>query len=77
MDTTGSSLVNSGFVGIKFCQEWFVKKIFYLFDLINNNLYTKNFFLFLFLLVLVQNYIYKMINQMYHLYNHLKIHFQI
>jgi len=28
MDTTTSSTVNSGFVGIKFCQEWFVQVLF-------------------------------------------------
>ncbi len=32
MDTTVSSSVNSGFVGIKFCQEWFVKNLFIYFD---------------------------------------------
>ncbi len=30
MDTTTSSTVNSGFVGIKFCQEWFVYSIEFL-----------------------------------------------
>jgi hypothetical protein len=34
MDTTTSSTVNSGFVGIKFCQEWFVKiRFIYLNDI--------------------------------------------
>lgn len=28
MDTTASSSVNSGFVGIKFCQEWLVDIFF-------------------------------------------------
>jgi hypothetical protein len=47
MDTTTSSTVNSGFVGIKFCQEWFVYSIEFL-DFIfafkypsNNMLYPK------------------------------------
>jgi len=48
MDTTTSSTVNSGFVGIKFCQEWFVKirfiylnDIFFLKYFSNNMLYPK------------------------------------
>lgn len=47
MDTTTSSSVNSGFVGIKFCQEWFVKFVFIYFNLYfseyfsNNMLYPK------------------------------------
>jgi hypothetical protein len=45
MDTTTSSTVNSGFVGIKFCQEWFVKVLFIYFNFLdyfsNNMLYPK------------------------------------
>jgi hypothetical protein len=50
MDTTTTSTVNSGFVGIKFCQEWSVKVFFiYLFRIVflfwiffsNNMLYPK------------------------------------
>jgi hypothetical protein len=47
MDTTTSSTVNSGFVGIKFCQEWFVKFILIYFIFVyfeyfsNNMLYPK------------------------------------
>jgi hypothetical protein len=45
MDTTTSSSVNSGFVGIKFCQEWFVKVLFIYFNFLdyfsNNMLYPK------------------------------------
>jgi hypothetical protein len=48
MDTTTSSTVNSGFVGIKFCQEWFVQVLFIYFEYFfycgyfsNNMLYPK------------------------------------
>jgi hypothetical protein len=48
MDITASSSVNSGFVGIKFCQEWFVKILFiylkflFFFEYFSNNmLYPK------------------------------------
>ena len=46
MDTTTASTVNSGFVGIKFCQEWFVEFnnyicIMYIKYSSNNMLYPK------------------------------------